>query len=275
VTSAVPYAEVIGDPISHSKSPLLHGLWLRKLGVQGEYKRCLVPPAELSAYLAHRRTDPAWRGCNITIPHKVTALSMTDSVDTSASAVGATNCIIVGERGLCALNTDCVGVEASLPSGARSACIIGAGGAARAALATLKSRGAGDVRVICRDPDKAAGALAGKFPGLTFFPMAHAVQALEGAGWVINASPLGMIGQLEMPVALLEALSAAAEDAHVLEMVYAPLDTPLLVHARKLGLGISDGLTMLIGQAAEAFELFFGRPAPRQHDAELRQLLAA
>jgi shikimate dehydrogenase len=275
VTSGLPYAEVIGDPISHSKSPLVYALWLRKLGLRGEYKRCLVPPAELSAYLAGRRTDPDWRGCNITIPHKVAALGMTDSVDASASAVGATNCIIVDEKGLRALNTDVAGVEAALPSGNRPACMIGAGGAARAALATLQGRGAGNVRIICRDSDKAAAALAGKFAGLTFFPMDSAAQAFEDAGWVINASPLGMISQPEMPAAILDALSATAEDAHVVEMVYAPFDTPLLVHARKLGLGTSDGLTMLIGQAAEAFELFFGHPAPREYDLELRQLLAA
>lgn len=275
MTSAVPYAEVIGDPISHSKSPLIHGFWLRKLGIRGEYHRCHVRPAELADYLAGRRTDPDWQGCNITIPHKVAALDMVDDLDRSASEVGATNCIRKRGNRLLAFNTDVAGVAAAVSRDHKSACIIGAGGAARAALPNLADLGARDIRILSRDPDKAAASLNGIFPDLSFFSLENAGKALGGVEGIINASPLGMIGQPAVPVAILDALSAAAAGAYVFDMVYAPLETPLLKRAREMGFTTSDGLTMLIGQAARAFELFFGAAPPRQHDSELRRLLAA
>lgn len=272
-----PYAEVIGDPISHSKSPLIHNFWLTKLGIDAEYRACHVRKDELEDYVAQRRGDAEWHGCNITIPHKVEAMRFADGCDSTAQHVGATNCLIATPKGIVAHNTDTAGVFAALPDNVSPVCMIGAGGAARAVMPILDFwASAWNLRVIARDRDKAAANLdPGGVYKMQFFTFKEAELAMRGARGVINASPLGMIGQPPMPSAILHALNSAEPGAWVFDMVYAPLDTELLKTAHNLGLSAVDGLTMLIGQAAAAFELFFGRPTPREHDAELRALLTA
>ena len=272
-----PYAEVIGDPISHSKSPLIHNFWLNKLGIDAEYRACHVTPDELGDYFARRRGDAAWRGCNVTIPHKVDVLAFVDQPDSSVADVGAANCIVPHDGKLVAHNTDIRGVDAALPSVRNSVCLIGAGGAARSAIPSLKAMSAFDIRILARDVSKAKVALADFDVDFTFFGFDHAIDAMQGAQGVINASPLGMAGQAPMPQAVLEAVSLTDPNSYVFDMVYAPLETELLSTAKHSGRQAIDGLVMLVGQAGGAFSQFFGQhPDPsRQHGAELRALLTA
>ena len=271
------YAEVIGDPISHSKSPLIHNFWLNKLGIDAEYRACHVTPDKLSDYFARRRGDAAWRGCNVTIPHKVSALAFVDECDSSVTTVGAANCIVPHDGQLVAHNTDISGVDAALPSVRSSVCLIGAGGAARSAIPSLNAMSAFDIRVLARDVGKAKATLAGFGCDFTFFDFDHAADAMQGAQAVINASPLGMAGQAPMPQTVLDAVSRTDTNAYVFDMVYAPLETELLRTARLSGREAIDGLVMLVGQAGGAFSQFFGQhPDPsHQYDAELRALLIA
>jgi shikimate dehydrogenase len=267
----IPYAEVIGDPIGHSKSPIIHGFWLSKLGLEGEYRRTLVRREELGAFMESRRADPDWRGCNVTIPHKERVAALVD--DAEDRDVGAINCVLPAHGGLIGRNTDTAGVEAALQgSPGNRICLIGAGGAARGALAFLERRQTMDVSLIVRDVAKARHLQSHVVSGRVY-SFDQCEQALAGAEWVINATPLGMTGQPPMPERVLDALRETEHYALVFDMVYQPLETPLLVRARQLGRRTADGLTMLIGQARPAFEFFFGRPAPREHDAELRELL--
>jgi shikimate dehydrogenase len=272
-----PYAEVIGDPISHSKSPLIHNFWLEKLGIDAEYRACHVRPGELETYFTERRQDPEWQGCNVTIPHKEQVGALADRVDEEATSVGAVNTVFRdGEGALVGTNTDVAGVDEALGGldlAGEEVCVIGNGGAARAAFAALARRGPAAVHVLARDPDKAAKvANCFDFPGVgTKF--AAGSPALYEARLLINATQLGMTGQERMPGFVLTELDDLGEGALVFDMVYAPLETDLLAAARRRGIATADGLVMLIGQAAIAFEKFFGEPAPRQHDAELRALL--
>lgn len=274
-----PYAEVIGDPIAHSKSPAIHGFWLGRLGIEADYRACHVKPDELGGYFASRRADPDWRGCNVTIPHKQAVLPFIDQLDARARRVGAVNTIWKDDAGrLCATNTDVDGVRdaiAGMPAGHCRAVVIGAGGAARAAFALLAERADYDVTVVARSPDKAQPAVAdcGLVAGIV--PFAQGPQALHGATLVINATQLGMTGQATMPDELIAALGTTAPGALVFDMVYAPLETELLAGARAQGLRTSDGLVMLIGQAATAFERFFKARPPREADTDLRRILTA
>jgi shikimate dehydrogenase len=274
----LPYAEVIGDPIYQSKSPLIHGFWLRKLGLKAEYRATRVRADGLAAYLEKRRADPDWRGCNVTIPHKQDVLQRLDFVLPTARRVGAVNCVYRTRNGLSGENSDIDGVREALDmtSGERDpgiTCLIGAGGAARAALYALDSVGATDLRILVRRPERAEALLAEFGIPASIYRFADAATAFADADTIINASPLGMAGQQRMPVAMLEALTMTRPDALVFDMVYLPLETDLLAAARALGRRPVDGLTMLIGQAELAFNLFFHAQAPREHDAELRALL--
>ncbi len=271
-----PYAEVIGDPIAHSKSPLIHNFWLGKLGIDAEYRACHVKPDELADYFAQRRGDAAWRGCNVTIPHKLASLAMIDIPDDAARLTGATNTIFPDSSRLAATNTDIDGVLAALPAELMppgcEVCIIGTGGAARAAFAACKRRGVGTVASSARNQKAGLELLVEFGIGGTARPLEDVLN-FQCAQVIINATSLGMTGKDPVPQAILDTLANPA--MMVLDMVYAPLETELLKAARAQGLRGVDGLVMLIGQAAAAFEIFFGQPAPRQHDAELRALLTA
>lgn len=277
VAEAMPYAEVIGDPIAQSKSPLIHNFWLEKLDLAAEYRAVRVRADGLNAYLATRKIDPAWRGCNVTIPHKQSVMPLVAGVLRSARQVGAANIVYPGARGLTGANSDVDGVLESLhAAGAQRdagiTCLIGAGGAARAALYALDVTGFRDLRILARRPAK-AHELLGRFGMAATVLAMDDPAALYGANTVINASPLGMAGQPEMPAAILAAIADTAPDALVFDMVYAPLETALLAAARAHARTAVDGLTMLIGQAEQAFNLFFQSQPPREHDAELRRLL--
>jgi len=265
-----PYAEVIGDPIAHSKSPLIHGFWLDALGIDAAYRSVHVPPDALPGYFESRRGDPAWRGCNITIPHKQAALDHVGDPGGVRASIGAINTVVRGEDGaLIGTNTDAGGFYApiaGLDLDGRHAVVIGAGGAARAILFALSKVGIGRVTILNRNVLKAAALLS------SFGIKGDAVplgSPLPPADLVVNASALGMNGQPPLDLDL----SPLPEDAVVYDVVYAPLETPLLAQARTRTLDTVDGLDMLIGQAALAFELFFGAEPPRDRDDDLRALL--
>ncbi len=274
-----PYAEVIGDPIAHSKSPLIHNFWLGKLGIDAEYRACHVKPDELADYFARRREDATWRGCNVTTPHKEAVAPLIDAVDSKAMSIGAVNAVIRQPDGtLLGTNTDVDGVGeaiAGLELAGKTATVIGAGGAARAAFALLAGRQCESVRVIARNEEKALRAAQDCGLTVNVLPFHQGTGVLAGASLLINATQLGMSGQLQMPDFLLDEMAELASNALVFDMVYAPLETELLRAARKRGLRTSDGLAMLIGQAATAFTHFFGQPAPRQHETALRKLLTS
>jgi shikimate dehydrogenase len=272
-----PYAEVIGDPISHSKSPLIQNFWLKKRGIDAEYRACHVRPEELADYCARRRGDAEWRGCNVTIPHKQAVMTLLDEVDERAQRVGAVNTVMpVGHGRLAGANTDVDGIAEAVTAASlagRTAAVIGAGGAARAAFVFLAGSKCSAVRVIARSPKKAADAAQDCGLDAEILSFDDARTGLEGASLLVNATQLGMARQPPMPGLILDALDRLAREAVVFDMVYAPLKTQLLDAAKRMGLGTSDGLVMLVGQAATAFEKFFGEPAPRQYDEELRRML--
>ena len=273
-----PYAEVIGDPIAHSKSPLIHNFWLQKRGIDGEYRACHVRPVELPDYFTNRRKDPKWRGCNVTIPHKETVTDYIDHLWPDTLEIGAINTVIKRENQLFGANTDIAGVvqpinilltalfgSAAVPE--QRVAIIGAGGAARAAAAAIRSRFPDwPISILARRPEQAQ-MIDSK---ADIRPIEDV--ALTDVTVLINASPLGMIEKPPLKLSL-AAMWGGEIQKIIFDMVYAPLETSLLGEARREGFATIDGLQMLVAQAAEAFELFFGVPAPRDHDDELRALL--
>lgn len=264
------YAEVIGDPIAHSKSPLIHGFWLKALGIDAEYRATHVTPEGLAGYFEARRDDPDWRGCNITIPHKQAALELVEDRGGVRATIGAINTVVRAEDGaLIGTNTDAGGFYApiaGLDLKDRHAVVVGAGGGARAILFALSRVGIGRVTILNRNVLKAAALLS------SFGIKGDAVplgSPLPPADLLVNASALGMKGQPPLDLDL----SPLPEHAVVYDIVYAPLETPLLAQARERELDTVDGLEMLVGQAALAFELFFGAEPPRDRDEALRALL--
>ncbi|MBU7579502.1 MAG: shikimate dehydrogenase [Porphyrobacter sp.] len=284
-----PYAEVIGDPIAQSKSPKIHNFWLEKLGIEAAYRAAHVTPEQLPAYLAERRQDPMWRGCNVTMPHKQAIIPLLDRIEAPADQIGAVNTVLAGvgggsAAGLMGTNTDASGFLEPLRADLaqthyfRMARIIGTGGAARAIISALANEGFTLV-VAGRDPAKARALLDELAPKGEHHtaPLAHFAEATDFAfddregclDLIVNATSLGMAGQPPLPFDW----SHAPPRAIAYDIVTAPLDTPLLQTARASGHRTIDGLSMLIGQAAIAFERFFGAAPPREHDAQLRALL--
>lgn len=282
---SVAYAEVIGDPIAQSKSPTIHGFWLEQLGIEGRYERALVTAEGLADYIAARRLDPDWRGCNVTMPHKQAVIALLDRLDPLAATIGAVNTVVREADGtLTGYNTDAPGfLEPLAPHLAdthlvRMARVLGTGGAARAIVAALASEKF--VIVLAgRDPAKARALLDELAPvgehyaiGLdhfadpTDFAFDDRTQLFDV---VVNASPLGMTGQ--PPLAF--DFSHAPPNSVVYDIVTSPLDTAFLRAARAAGFPTVDGLAMLIGQAAVAFTHFFGAHPPRDRDDALRALI--
>ncbi len=276
--SGQAFAEVIGDPIAQSKSPAIHNFWLEKLGIDAEYRACHTRAEELEDYFTRRRGDAEWRGCNVTMPHKQAVMAQVDRLDRLAERVGAANTIVREESSLVAFNTDVAGILSALPEELMphdcEVCILGSGGAARAALVACQERYVHVVLLSVRNRQLG-------FDLMEEFRMGGSVKPVEDrhnlvtSDVIINATPLGLHGGEPMPAELLKHLSSRTRPIAVLDMVYSPLKTDFLRAAEQAGCHLVDGLAMLIGQAAAAFEKFFGQPAPRQHDAELRALLTA
>lgn len=273
-----PFAEVIGDPIAHSRSPVIHRHWLETCGLAGDFRATRVAPDALAAHLAARRADPAWRGCNVTAPHKRAILPLLDRLAPAAARIGAVNCVLRESGALVGHNTDVDGVEEALRLAAlrgRPSAIIGAGGAARSALHLLHERGAGPVRILARN-GAAAAALAEIAPesSIEILPIDQAAMAMDGAAAIVNATPMGSSHGAAPPPDLLDSLRAAPADAVLLDMVYDPVETVLLAAARARGLTAVGGLVMLVGQARRAFSLFFDVDPPAGIDDALHRLLA-
>ena len=272
-----PYAELIGDPIAHSLSPLIHDFWLQRLRISGSYRAVRVTPDDVSAYFEARHNDLDWRGCNVTAPLKTAALRFLCATDDSVDTVRAVNCIRPGFKGLFGANSDVDGVAEALADvdlAGRRGVIIGAGGAARAAALHLQRRGAAEIVLLVRDPDRV------ELPWpLLYRPVTRvatldsAATALDGAAVAINATPLGMAHGPAMLRAILDSLPRLAPDGVAFDMIYAPLDTAFLAAARAAKLRTVDGLVMLVGQARFAFDIFFGAEPPRPGDLELRNRL--
>jgi shikimate dehydrogenase len=264
------YAEVIGDPIAQSKSPIIHNFWLKHCGIEAEYKRHLVKQGEVEAYLKERAADPHWRGCNVTYPHKLAAMEYVALPENMRKDIGALNTIFRNSAGaLEATNTDWLGFLApleNLPLEIMHIAIIGAGGAARAILYALKARGVTRITLLVRHVQEAQALLAEMDIIGQVLPMC---EKMPHADMLINASPVGMVGK----EAVAFDLSQLPETAIVYDIVYAPLETELLKQARMRKLLTIDGLEMLIGQADYAFAHFFGGKPPRDKDPELRALL--
>lgn len=266
-----PFAEVIGDPIEQSRSPDIHGFWLKQLGIDADYVRTRVGRGELAGHIATRRADAAWRGSNVTMPLKLDALGLADAPTDRAVAAGAANALFLRDGKLVAANTD-VGAIALLLGRLRdqgaamgSLTLFGNGGAARAALVACRLAGIGNVVIQARDLT-AATALAVQF-GLDEQPR-PLTSPVETDG-LINATPLGMPGMdcLNCDVSRLPA------KGWVFDLV--TVTSPLIEAARARGLAAVDGLEMLVEQAASSFKLFFGVDAPRDRDADLMRELRA
>lgn len=266
------YAEVIGDPISHSKSPLIHGFWIDALGLDATYRAHHVIPGDLAGYFAERQGDADWRGCNVTIPHKEAVLDHVGDPGGVRQSIGAINTVLHQPDGaLIGTNTDAAGFYAPIADRdltGKPVVVIGGGGGARAVLFALARAGVGPVTLLNRNVLKGAALLAAFGLKGKALPLGS---ALPPAALVVNTSALGMVGQPPLDIDL----SPLPDDALVYDIVYAPIETELLAQADARGLETIDGLEMLIGQAATAFELFFGAAPPRDRDEALRSLLLA
>jgi len=256
--AAARNACVIGWPAGHSRSPLIHGYWMRRYGIGGEYRKEAVRPEDFAAFVGSLAAR-GYAGANVTLPHKEAALALSRP-DERARAVGAANTLWLDDGVLRSTNTDVEGFLASLDAAApgwdraRTALVLGAGGAARGIVFGLLERGFAEVHVANRSPARAQ-ALRARF-GERVMPAAWPVSRdlLSCAGLVVNATSLGMHGQPPLDLDL----APLRSDAVVADIVYVPLVTPLLTAARARGLRTADGLGMLLHQAVRGFSLWFG-----------------
>lgn len=258
----IPLAGVIGTPIAHSRSPRLHGYWLKTLGLHGHYIPMDIAQADLAMAL---KALPrlGFVGLNVTIPHKEAVLRLADVVTDRATVIGAANTLIFQADGrLLADNTDGYGFLENLRQGAPDwradegpATVLGAGGAARAVVATLLDAGVPEVRLTNRTRARSE-ALRSEFgTRITVVDWVQAGNAIEGASLVVNATALGMQGKSPLRVPL----DGLRPGMVVTDLVYTPLETGLLRDARAAGCLAVDGLGMLLHQATPGFERWFGQ----------------
>lgn len=263
-----PFAAIVGWPVEHSRSPALHGFWLRQHGIDGHYGRLPVEPTRpaLEALVAFLRRTPNARGCNLTLPHKIEIMPLLDRIHPEAVRIGAVNTVIKQPDGtLEGRNSDGFGFLAALNDGAPRwkadagpVVVLGAGGAARAVVASLVDAGVPELRLVNRT-QSAAVAL-----GLAFTPddgrqiaierWDERAAMLDGATLLVNTTSLGMKGQ---PSLVLD-LDRLPRTAVVDDIVYVPLETSLLTTARARGNRCIDGLGMLLHQGRLGFEAWFG-----------------
>jgi shikimate dehydrogenase len=254
-----PRAGVIGWPVAHSRSPLIHGHWLKVHNLAGSYERIPVPPEEIDAFL-RAFPDSGLSGANVTVPHKEAAYAAADDIDDVGRAIGAVNTLWMEHGKLRATNTDGIGFLANLDDCAKGwdknpgiALVLGAGGAARAVVWGLMQRGFA-VRIANRTRERAQ-ALADRFGGDTAaHDLTEAARLLSDCWLVVNTTSLGMTGKDELPLGL----DRLRPDAVVTDIVYVPLETALLAEARARGNRTVDGLGMLLHQAVPGFERWFG-----------------
>jgi shikimate dehydrogenase len=269
-------AGVMGWPVMHSRSPMLHNYWLEKHGLIGRYVPLAIKVEKLAAAL---RALPAlgFSGCNLTLPHKVEALKIVDEVSDAGRRIGAVNCIVVKEDGsLSGVNNDGWGYVENIidrapgwRADAGPIVVIGAGGGARAIVASLLDRGAKEIRLVNRTAARAA-VLQQQIGGpIEVVAWADRQRALQGAAMVVNTTTQGMVGQPALDVSIDQLPTSAL----VSDIVYTPLETPLLAAARRRGNPTVDGLGMLLHQARPAFKAWFG--VLPEVTPELRKMIEA
>ena len=258
-TGAAVVAGVVGWPVRHSLSPLIHGAWLAAAGIDGVYAPFAVPPARFDGFVAGLRGG-AVAGLNVTLPHKARACELADARSPSAEAAGAANLLLFDPGGgLHADNTDGAGLVGALREADAlrgPVLLLGAGGAARGAAAALLDAGVADLRIANRTPARAL-ALAAHRSAARAYGLDALDAAADGAALVVNATSAGLTGE---PPAL--PWARLVSGATAMDMVYVPLETPFLAAARAHGLRTLDGLAMLIGQARPSFTALYGRPPP-------------
>jgi shikimate dehydrogenase len=257
ITGRTQLAGVLGWPVAHSRSPRLHNHWLARYGIDGAYIPLPVRPEYFSATV-HALRHAEFRGANVTIPHKEAAFALCDHVDESARRAGAVNTLVFSADGIAGSNTDGVGFLANLRANGIApqtgpALLLGAGGAARAIAAALLACGTA-VTIANRSPDR-AHALAGHLPALRVIPWDRRVAALADHALLVNTTSLGMQGHPPLDMDLGHAASGLA----VADIVYVPLQTPLLRQAAARGHRTADGLGMLLHQAVPGFAAWFGQ----------------
>ncbi|MBL0928764.1 MAG: shikimate dehydrogenase [Alphaproteobacteria bacterium] len=260
IKGSTKLAGVIGWPVKHSRSPRLHGFWAKHYGIDAAYVPLAVKPEDFDAAV---RALPklGFAGANVTVPHKEAALKLADIVDASAKRIGAANTLIFHADGkIEARNTDAFGFGAHLTQSApdwrkdRPAVVLGAGGAARAILVGLLDAGVPEIRLANRTRARADN-LAKEFGSkIRVVDWAARETALDKAGLLVNTTTQGMDGQPALDIDL----AGLPADAVVNDLVYVPLETPLLAQARKRGLKTVDGLGMLLHQGRPGFAAWFG-----------------
>ncbi len=278
-----PFAAIVGWPVEHSRSPALQGFWLKQKNIDGHYGRLPVEPrrAALEELVAFLRRTPTARGCNLTLPHKLEIMPLLDHIDPLAARIGAVNTVIKRPDGsLEGRNSDGFGFLAALKAGAPGwsatagpVVVLGAGGAARAVVATLVDAGVPELRLLNRTQDSATRL------GLAFTPKDgrriaierwdERSQMLDGATLLVNTTALGMKGQPPLDIDLARLPRTATVD----DIVYVPLETPLLAAARARGHHCIDGLGMLLHQGRLGFKAWFGPDV--EVSAEQRRAVAA
>ncbi|MGH6920458.1 MAG: shikimate dehydrogenase [Geminicoccaceae bacterium] len=274
MTETIRAACVMGWPVKQSRSPLIHGYWLKQHGLEGDYRREAVRPEDFADFLAHL-AERGYVGGNVTMPHKDMALKLSEP-DERALAVGAANTLWLENGTLKSTNTDVEGfigaLDESAPGwdeGLQKAVVMGAGGAARAVAYGFIERDVPRIHVVNRTLSKAEAFRERFGPSVVPTSFDDLPGALEGAGLVANATSLGMEGFPDLEIDL----SPMRADAVAADAIYVPLETSLLKTARARGMRTSDGLGMLLHQAGRGFELWFGvRPKVTK---ELRALVEA
>jgi shikimate dehydrogenase len=274
MTACLRSACVVGWPVKHSRSPLIHGYWIKQYNLGAAYRREEIAPEAFADFIRHL-SERGYVGANITIPHKEAALAMSEP-DDRARTVGAANTLWYDSGHLYSTNTDVEGFTANLDAAvpgwenrAGDAVVLGAGGSARAVVYGLIERGIEKIHVVNRTPERAAALQARFGPAVQPANETALPRLLSRAGLLINTTSLGMTGQPPLTVDP----EPLPRHAVVADLVYAPLETPLLAAARGRGLATADGLGMLLYQAVRGFQLWFGvRP---EVTPQLRALVEA
>ncbi|WEX77409.1 shikimate dehydrogenase [Sinorhizobium numidicum] len=270
----VNHAFVAGYPIKHSRSPLIHGYWLKQFKIAGTYRAYEVTPEAFPNFMRELKDGTAGLcGGNVTIPHKEAAFRLSDRPDELSAELGAANTLWLEDGAICATNTDGRGFVANLDERAAgwdrisTAVVLGAGGASRAVTQAIRDRGVKTIHVVNRTIEKARE-LADRFgTPVHAHPMTALAEVMSGAGLFVNTTSLGMDGE----TAPMIDFSPMAREAVVTDIVYVPLKTPLLAQAEAQGFRIVDGLGMLLHQAVPGFEKWFGRRPVV--DETLRQII--
>ncbi|GAA5626060.1 Shikimate dehydrogenase (NADP(+)) [Brucella sp. NBRC 12953] len=256
-------AFVTGFPIKHSRSPLIHGFWLKEHGIEGSYEAIEVLPENFAEFAASLAKN-GFAGGNVTIPHKEVAFAAVDSHDAAAAAIGAVNTLWFEDGRLCGGNTDAYGFAANLDAlapgwdNADTALVLGAGGAGRAIVHALQTRGFSRIAIVNRTLSRAEELASHFGEGVSAHGWDAAQALVKDAGLIVNTTSLGMSGHGE-PTEFPLDLSEAQKSAVATDIVYIPLKTPFLASAEAAGLKTVDGLGMLLHQAVPGFERWFGK----------------